>query len=55
MTNGEESGFVNEPTPTRDLSIMLRQAGYHVGVAGKWRVNTPPQGYDYTAALPGQR
>lgn len=56
VTNGRESGFVNEPLLNNSATypIMLRQAGYHVGVVGKWHVNTPPQGYDYTAVLPGQ-
>jgi arylsulfatase A-like enzyme len=33
---------------------LLRAAGYYTGVVGKWHVNNPPGGYDYTAVLPGQ-
>lgn len=56
VTNGEESGFMNEPflNNATTYPIMLGQAGYHTGVVGKWHVNNPPQGYDRTAVLPGQ-
>jgi len=56
VTNGEESGFMHEPILDNRITYpnMLRGAGYHTGVVGKWHVNTPPQGYDYTAVLPGQ-
>ena len=56
MTNGEESGFMNEPRLDNAATwpSHLRAAGYHTGVVGKWHVNTPPAGYDYTAVLPGQ-
>jgi arylsulfatase A-like enzyme len=55
-TNGEESGFMQEPRlrNTETWPNLLRAGGYHTGVVGKWHVNTPPQGYDYTAVLPGQ-
>ena len=55
-TNGEESGFMDEPR-LRNADTwpnLLRASGYHTGVVGKWHVNTPPEGYDYTAVLPGQ-
>lgn len=56
VTNGAESNFHNEPLLNHDATwpVMLRKAGYHTGVVGKWHVNTPPQGYDYSAVLPGQ-
>ena len=56
VTNGEESGFTGEPRliSARTYPNMLRAAGYHTGVVGKWHVNTPPEGYDYSAILPGQ-
>jgi arylsulfatase A-like enzyme len=55
-TNGEESGFFNEPRldNSQTYPSLLRASGYYTGVVGKWHVNTPPQGYDYTAVLPGQ-
>lgn len=55
-TNGEESGFTREPLLRNAATWpnLLRASGYHAGVVGKWHVNTPPQGYDYTAILPGQ-
>ena len=55
-TNGEESGFTGEPLLNNAATWpnLLRRSGYHTGVVGKWHVNTPPAGYDYTAVLPGQ-
>ena len=55
-TNGEESGFMDEPRlqNAQTWPNLLRAGGYHTGVVGKWHVNNPPEGYDYTAVLPGQ-
>lgn len=55
-TNGEDSGFLAEP-PLRNAQtwpILLGAQGYHTGMVGKWHINTPPQGYDYTAMIRGQ-
>ena len=56
MTNGEESGFMSEPRLNNAVTWpnLLRNSGYFTGVVGKWHVNTPPAGYDYSAVLPGQ-
>lgn len=55
-TNGEESGFLHEPKLRNATTWpnLLRASGYYTGVVGKWHVNTPPEGYDHTAVLPGQ-
>lgn len=55
-TNGAESGFTTEPALRNATTWpnLLRADGYHTGVVGKWHVNTPPQGYDRVAILPGQ-
>lgn len=56
LTNGEESGFPDESRLRHQTTwpMLLRAAGYHTGVVGKWHINTPPEGYDFTAVLPGQ-
>lgn len=55
-TNGEESGFTTEPRlrNAQTWPVLLRAAGYHIGMVGKWHINTLPEGYDYTAMIRGQ-
>lgn len=56
VTNGAESGFTGEPKlrNAETWPNLLRRSGYHTGVVGKWHINAPPAGYDFTAVLPGQ-
>ena len=55
-TNGADGGFMDEP-PLRNAQtwpILLGARGYHTGMVGKWHINNPPEGYDYTAMIRGQ-
>jgi arylsulfatase A-like enzyme len=56
MTNGEESGFYDEPPLDNSLTWpnLLRSAGFYTGIVGKWHLSNPPTGYDVAAVLPGQ-
>jgi arylsulfatase A-like enzyme len=34
--------------------MLLRNSGYYTALVGKWHINSPPPGYDYSCVLPGQ-
>ena len=36
------------------VAKLLREAGYHTGVVGKWHLGTDPTGFDRWIVLPGQ-
>ena len=54
ITNGAESGFADQPAlpDARTWPWLLRRAGYHTGIVGKWHIGSPPAGYDHSAVLP---
>jgi len=57
ITNGDGPVYRNQPG-LRDDQItfvhLLRQAGYHTALVGKWHIRSWPTGFDQWIILPGQ-
>jgi arylsulfatase A-like enzyme len=57
ITNGDGPGFRNQPGLKDDqvtFAHLLRQAGYHTALVGKWHIRSWPTGFDQWIILPGQ-
>lgn len=57
ITNGEEEGWYQQMGLTKDqvtYPMLLRQAGYHTAMVGKWHIKSLPTGFDHWAILDGQ-
>ena len=55
--NGEEPGWYDQMGLAHDQAtypMLLRQAGYHTAVVGKWHIKSMPTGFDHAAILRGQ-
>lgn len=56
-SNGEEPGFYEQMGMAKDqptCPMLLREAGYHTALVGKWHIKSLPEGFDHWAILPGQ-
>lgn len=56
-SNGEEPGWYEQMGLRHDqitYPMLLRQAGYHTAVIGKWHIKSMPTGFDHWAILKGQ-
>ncbi|HVI58224.1 MAG TPA: sulfatase [Luteimonas sp.] len=56
-SNGEEPGFYEQMGMARGQvtwPMLLRGAGYHTALVGKWHIKSLPEGFDHWAILPGQ-
>src|SRR3546814_19604146 len=56
-SNGEEPGGYDQMGLRHDqitYPMLLREAGYHTGVVGKWHIKSMPRGFDHWAILRGQ-
>ena len=57
ITNGDGPVFRNQPGLKDDqitFPHLLRQAGYHTSLVGKWHIRSWPTGFDQWIILPGQ-
>ena len=57
ITNGDGPTFRNQPglrDETLTFPELLRQAGWHTGLVGKWHIPSWPTGFDQWVILPGQ-
>jgi arylsulfatase A-like enzyme len=56
-SNGEEPGWYEQMGLRPDqvtYPMLLREAGYHTAVVGKWHIKSMPTGFDHWAILRGQ-
>src|SRR3546814_7208877 len=57
-SNGEEPGWYDQMGLRPDqitYPMLLRQAGYHTAVVGKWHIQSLPRGFAHWALLPIRR
>jgi arylsulfatase A-like enzyme len=57
ITNGDGPTIRNQPGLKDDqitFAHLLRQAGYHTALVGKWHIRSWPTGFDQWIVLPGQ-
>lgn len=57
ITNASGPEFFNQPGLRPDeitFVTLLRRAGYHTAVAGKWHLRSWPEGFDQWVVFPGQ-
>lgn len=56
-SNGEEPGWYQQMGLRHDqitYPMLLRDAGYHTAIVGKWHIKSMPTGFDHWAILRGQ-